>query len=503
MIRRVLLLLFCLSGSAHAQDGGFDGELLARVQTEAIDFMLPRTLEAVSAAQLAVWGLGGLTAIDAGLTVTAPRDGRLRLLVQGRIALDLVTAGADTAAWGRLSAQVVAAGFAGSRAMRQAGTQSITQGLFDEMLGHLDPYSRYVPPFAAGADRARRVGRAGIGVELVQRGRSVVVRESIIGSPAALVGIASGDVILEVDGISAVGRDQSTIGALLNGPEGTTVNLAWQARGGMFRGAKLTRIMVPPETVFSQRQADTLILRISGFSQSTDLHVAHEVQEALKPPRPVTGIVLDLRGNRGGLLLQAVATADLFLPAGVVVRSVGRAAEANRIWVSVDGELAPGVRLIVLVDGGTASAAEVLAAALADRGRAVVAGSATFGKGLVQTIDPLPDGGELFLTWSRLLAPRGWPIQSLGVLPQVCTSLGEEALTRQLAALASGQPAMGAAVKSHRAARPPVTPDQIVAIRGQCPASDSREGDLAVAAGLAESAASYTAALLEPMTAER
>ncbi len=155
--------------------------------------------------------------------------------------------------------------------------------------------------------------------------------------------------------------------------------------------------------------------------------------------------------------------------------------------------------MVVLVDGGTASAAEILAAALADRGRAVVVGSSTFGKGVVQTIDPLPDGGELFLTWSRILAPRGWPIQSLGVMPQICTSLGDAAVRRQLAALAEGSWRWSAPSSRHDAARAPLTPDQIVTIREPCPASDPREADLAIAQTLIDTPASYAAALLEPM----
>jgi carboxyl-terminal processing protease len=141
----------------------------------------------------------------------------------------------------------------------------------------------------------------------------------------------------------------------------------------------------------------------------------------------------------------------------------------------------------------------VLAAALEDRRRAVVMGSSTFGKGVVQTIDPLPDGGELFLTWSRILAPRGWPIQSLGVMPQICTSKGDDAVRRQLAALADGKWLMEAAVGRHDAARAPLTPDQIVAIREPCPAADPRKADMSVAETLVETPASYAAALLEPL----
>ena len=146
--------------------------------------------------------------------------------------------------------------------------------------------------------------------------------------------------------------------------------------------------MVPPETVFAQRFADVLVLRITSFSNSTASHLALSVQDALSEPHPVGGIVLDLRDNRGGLLRQAVTAADTFLPAGLVATTVGRDPDAVNIWRSTEGELAQNVPLIILVDGRTASAAEILAAALADRGRAVVVGSETVGKGMVQTHRP-------------------------------------------------------------------------------------------------------------------
>ena len=156
-----------------------------------------------------------------------------------------------------------------------------------------------------------------------------------------------------------------------------------------------------------------------------------------------------------------------------------------------------------MVDGRTASAAEILAAALADRGRGVVIGSSTLGKGLVQTIAPLPDGGELFVTWSRVLAPRGWPIQGLGVLPQVCTSLGQDTLSWQLAALAQGRQTMAKALEAHRAARAPLPPAQILAIRNACPAAEGRESDLDTARLLIHDPAAYAAALLPPLTSRR
>jgi carboxyl-terminal processing protease len=509
-MRLVFLLCIFLAGQALAQAHAqgrpglvFDIDALANVQTEAFDFMLPRTLEAVTAGQLAMWGLGGLTSIDPALS-TIVRDPNLLLLVHGRLALEVTAQGQDASgSWARAAAAIVGAAYASSPAMRQAGQAAITKTLFDEMLAHIDPYSRYIPPLEAANDRDRRVGHAGIGVTLTQHGRIVAVRDVVIGGPAALAGMGPGDVIQWVDGHTALNRNEKAVESLLDGPEGTELRMGWISRDGSSKGATLTRVMTPPETVFPRREGDVEIVQITGFSQTTDDHVIQVIHDSLRGPRPVTGIILDLRGNRGGLLRSSVATANTFLPAGVVVRSSGRAPETTRIWMSGGGEIAKTERIVVLVDGGTASAAEILAAALADRGRAVVMGSSTFGKGVVQTIDPLPDGGELFLTWSRILAPRGWPIQSLGVMPQVCTSLGDEAVRRQLAALAAGSWQMEAAVKAHRAARAPLTPDQIVSIRERCPAADPREDDVTFAKALLDSPSSYAAALQEPMPEER
>lgn len=490
-------------GQAIGQTGnGFDMDALAAVQTEAIDFILPRALEPVTAAQLAMWSLGGLTTIDSALTAVA-RDANVRLLLRGRPVFDTSAAGSDAAHWAGAAAKIVAAAYAASPSMRQMGQQAVTKALFDEMLAHLDPYSRYLPPIEAVGDRDRRVGHAGIGVALFQHDRSVAVRDVVIGSPGAVAGIVPGDVIQWVNGRTALNRDRTAVDAMLNGPEGTELRIGWRNRDGTLRTATLTRVMIPPETVFRRRSGDVEIIQITGFSQTTDEHVIQVVRDSLNGPRPVTGIILDLRGNRGGLLRIAVAAAEAFLPPGIVVRTAGRAPETNRVWRSGGGELAKGVRMVVLVDGGTASAAEVLAAALADRGRAVVIGSSTFGKGVVQTIDPLPDGGELFLTWSRILAPRGWPIQSLGVMPQICTSRGDDAVRRQIAALAEGGMEMQAAVRLHNAARAPLTPDEIVAIRERCSAADPREADMGIAQTLIENPSSYAAALLEPMADER
>ncbi|WP_428540425.1 S41 family peptidase [Rhodopila sp.] len=496
----VLLVLFVV-GRAHAEPPAaamFDQQRVAAVYTEALSFVAPRILDPVDVPQLTLWGLQGLSTLDPELRVVAT-DGRLRLFRADQLVLDIAAPGDQApAAWATAAASLTSAGFGISPPVRRAGTQAVVQAFFSQMFGRLDPYSRYVPPAEAGEDRARRGGRAGLGVVVDLRGASIEVSSVVRDSPAAIAGIRAGDILTAIDGQRTRDQDPATIAALLSGPEGSSVSLTWHGRDGHGREATLVRVMVPPETVFAQRFADVLVLRITGFSNSTASHLALSVQDAVTGAHPVDGIVLDLRNNRGGLLRQAVTAADAFLPAGVVATTVGRDPDSMNVWRSVEGELAEDVPLVILVDGHTASAAEILAAALADRGRAVVVGSGTVGKGMVQTIDPLPDGGELFVTWSQTLAPLGWPIQGLGVMPQVCTSLGPEALDRQMAALSDGFQPMAEAIRRSRAARLPLPAPVVLELRTPCPASEGRERDLAAARQLIADPAAYAAALLQP-----
>ena len=209
-------------------------------------------------------------------------------------------------------------------------------------------------------------------------------------------------------------------------------------------------------------------------------------------------MVVDLRGNRGGLLRQAVTCVALLAEQGVIASTAGRDPQATHDWrIDGGGDLTHGARVIVLVDGRTASAAEIMAAALADLGRGVVVGSSTLGKGLVQTIMRLPDGGELFVTWSRVLAPKSWPLQTLGVLPQVCTSLGLDETQRQLQDLNNGQQDMAEALARTRAARAPLSAAQALELRQACPAAESGDADMTATHFLADHPKAYAAALLK------
>ena len=511
MIRAGLLLLLLFQIPAYAQrDAGnpvggpterFDILRAAGVYAAALGFMAPRILEPVAPPQLIAWGLNGVAAIDPRLRADI-RDGALRLRqTTGEKAERLllsqpIPAGADLATWARAVAELQATAFEASTALQAAGTGGIIRGFFDELFNHLDPYSRYTPPDEAEDDRTRRAGQAGIGVTLTRRGGQIVVQAATSDGPATAEGMRPGDIILSVDGQPTRGKDAATVTRWLQGPEDTGVALTWRGKDGKPHTATVSRAMIPPETVRMERIGDLLVLRISDFNNATGQRVANEIEVGVHGDKPAQGIVLDLRGNRGGVLRQAQFVADTLLGPGIIASTLGRDPDASRVLRSTSGDLAEYVPVVVLVDGRTASAAEVLAAALADRGRAVVVGSTTLGKGLVQTITPLPDGGELRVTWSRIIAPRGWPIQALGVLPQICTSLGPESVAQQIAELTAGRAPMAAAMARHHAARPPVTPQQALSLRTACPAAEGRDTDIGVARLLVDSPAIYAAALL-------
>ncbi len=498
----VLLLVALAPLAARADPPSFgrnlNSPLVADVFATGFAFMAPRTLEKLPIPMLALWALRGLTTLDARLTPEL-RDGAVLLAQPGWIvAARMAPAPDDARGWGEAVAALARGGWEASDAVRQAGTQGIVQAMFDALCLHLDPYSRYASPEAADADRVRRAGVAGIGLRVAEAGGFFVLRDLSPDGPAAAAGLREGERLLAVDGTATAGLDLDGVAALLAGPEGTQVVLTLRRGTGRAREVALERALVPPRTVVVEWRGDELVLRVSGFAIDTGARIAEALAEALDGPRRPRGVVLDLRGNRGGLLRQAVAAAETLLAHGVVVTTVGRDPAALHSFTADGADMADGLSVVVLVDGNSASSAEILAAALADQHRAVVVGSSTLGKGLVQTIAPLPDGGELFISWSRVIAPLGWPLQGLGVLPQVCTSFGARGLERQLLGLSRGRQSMAQALARHRAARPPLTESEIEELRSACPAAIGGALDLPAARRLIHDRVAYEAALLGP-----
>jgi carboxyl-terminal processing protease len=507
--RPALLLLACfilpgMLSQPAAASTGFDTATAASVWAAALNYIAPRSLEKLSIPQMTIWGLQGLTALDPDLNATL-QDGQIRLYSPDQL---LVAVAApppnDAIAWGHAAATAAAAGFAASPALQQAGTQGLISSFFDELFNHFDPYSRYEPPVQAAQDQLMITGIAGSGLTLGRQGNYVVIAGVAEDSPASEAGLSPGALVLAVNGQPTYPAELDKLNANLNGILGSTVTLRIEdpAGGAPAADVVLTRAYVPPQTVFPEMFTDNpavqnfLALKITGFNKGTSDQFSAALVAGLGQTPAPSGLVIDLRGNRGGVLRQAVLIADTLLPAGEIAAAAGRDPDADQKFAAEGSDITAGLPMVILVDGQTASAAEILAAALADNRRAVVVGSSTLGKGLVQAVTILPDGGELFITWSRVLAPRGWPLQTLGVIPQLCTSLGAQDLSAQLSALRAGKNLMAPVDAAARAGRAPMSIDDILAIRNTCPADIGSDLDISAARFLMGSPAAYQAALL-------
>jgi carboxyl-terminal processing protease len=288
------------------------------------------------------------------------------------------------------------------------------------LVGGLDPYSSYLDAEEYADLRVSTAGSyAGIGIEVSTADRALRVVRPFRDSPAASAGIRSGDMIAAIDG-TPVGTDLDAAMARMRGPRGSSVKLA-VLRTGQSLPLEFTveRAQVDVHSVAMVRLDDVyLYARITSFSDTTAEDFASSLarlrRDMKTKPR---GVVLDLRNNPGGVLESAVEVADQMLETGVIVTADGRTPAARFTMEATPGEVLPGVPVVILVNGSTASAAEILAGALQDHHRGVLLGRRTFGKGSVQTVIPLAQGRAIKLTTSRYFTPSGRSIQGHGIDP--------------------------------------------------------------------------------------
>ncbi|HEY2344672.1 MAG TPA: S41 family peptidase [Xanthomonadaceae bacterium] len=315
------------------------------------------------------------------------------------------------------------------RAVKEAYVDKITdrrlmQASVRGLLTNLDPHSAYLDKQESQQlDEDTNGAYQGIGIEVMQLpDRSLRVIAPIPGSPAARAGLLAGDIIIEIDGkpIEADNADGATLG--LRGPPGSTVKLS-VARDGV--NGPMT-IFVKRGTVKIQSVTSRLLepgygyVRLSEFQADTATAMTAQVADLVTQNHgPLHGLVLDLRSNPGGLLNAAVEAADAFLDSGTIVSTKGRLSYSNATFTASPGDVLHGAPIVVLVDGGTASASEVLTGALQDNHRAEVVGSRTFGKGSVQTVIPLDNGDSIKLTTARYYTPSGKSIQARGIHPDL------------------------------------------------------------------------------------
>jgi carboxyl-terminal processing protease len=297
------------------------------------------------------------------------------------------------------------------------------------MVAALDPHSAFLDSEEFEEIRLSTMGSyPGVGIEVVTEDAGVKVLRPIEGSPAEEAGMQSGDFIVKIDGAD-VGADLAGAINRMRGPAGSTVRLTVRRPGhAELLNFSLRRAKVEVRSVAQQDlEPGYGYVRISGFSETTADDVAHALARLKRDnPHGLKGLVLDLRNNPGGVLEASVAVADAFLDHGLIVSADGRTADSRFRMDATPGDLIGGAPMVVLVNGGSASAAEILAGALRDHGRAELVGHKTYGKGSVQTVMPLSHGGALKLTTSLYFTPSGASIHEKGILPDVIIDGPEE-----------------------------------------------------------------------------
>ena len=318
------------------------------------------------------------------------------------------------------------------------------------MVAALDPHSAYLDTDEFEEIRLSTMGSyPGVGIEVVAEEAGVKILRPIEGSPADQAGLLAGDVIVKIDN-KDVGADQAGAIAQLRGPSGSSVKLTVRREGAAdLLDFSLRRAKVDVRSVtHTTLDPGFGYVRITSFSETTADDVARAVA-ALKRdnPKGLHGLVLDLRNNPGGVLEAGVAVADAFLNDGVIVTADGRTPDARFRMEATPGDLIDGAELVVLVNGGSASASEIVAGALKDHNRAELIGHKTYGKGSVQTVMPLAQGGAIKLTTSRYYTPSGVSIHGKGIIPDIVADTPEQAPADLR--VAGGKPDLPLAARDH------------------------------------------------------
>ena len=306
-------------------------------------------------------------------------------------------------------------------------TDKLIAAALNGMLTSLDPHSSYLDPKSYQEMQVETKGEfGGLGMEVTLKDGLVQVVSPIDDTPASRAGLQAGDLITAIDGKSVMGLTLSEAVDKLRGPRNSSVKLTIHRGSAEPFDLTLTREVIKMHPAHAQLYGKIGYLRIAIFSERAD----KEARAALDSLRhqaggPLQGLVLDLRDDPGGLLEQSVAVAGDFLDSGQIVSTRGRRAQDDQQFKAEGEDLTKGVPMVVLINGGTASAAEIVAGALRDNHRGVVMGVRSFGKGTVQTIIPIPGHGAVRLTTARYYTPSGHSIQDVGIEPDIVVHAGK------------------------------------------------------------------------------
>ncbi|THD76622.1 S41 family peptidase [Thalassobius vesicularis] len=308
--------------------------------------------------------------------------------------------------------------------VEEVDEKKLIEAAINGMLTSLDPHSSYLPPQDAADMRMQTRGEfGGLGIEVTQEEGFIKVVSPMDGTPAQAAGIESGDFITHVNGESLLGLSLDEAVEMMRGPVGSEIILTVVREGKTEPfDVSIIRDTIKLTAARVRREGDSVVARITTFNDQTYPNVEEGLKKAIEEAGgldKINGVVLDLRNNPGGLLTQAIRISDAFLESGEIVSTRGRNPEDGDRYNATPGDLIEGKPIVVLINGGSASASEIVSGALKDHHRAIVVGTKSFGKGSVQTVMPLRGDGAMRLTTARYYTPSGRSIQNLGVSPDI------------------------------------------------------------------------------------
>ncbi len=311
-----------------------------------------------------------------------------------------------------------------SEYVEEVSSKDLIEAAIDGMLTSLDPHSSYLSADDAAKMKVQTRGEfGGLGIEVTQQEGFVKVVSPIDGTPADAAGMEAGDFITHVDGQSLLGLTLDEAVGMMRGPVGSEIIITVVREGEDEPfDVSIIRDTIKLTAVRARTEGDTVVLRVTTFNDQTYPNLVDGLEKQVEEAggmENINGIVLDLRNNPGGLLNQAIRVTDAFLEKGEIVSTRGRYSRDSERYNAKAGDLANGKPIVVLINGGSASASEIVAGALQDHRRAIVVGTRSFGKGSVQTVMPLRGEGAMRLTTSRYYTPSGRSIQALGVSPNI------------------------------------------------------------------------------------
>jgi carboxyl-terminal processing protease len=305
--------------------------------------------------------------------------------------------------------------------VEEVGDQALIETAINGMLASLDPHSSYLDAEKYRDMQVQTRGEfGGLGIEVTMENGLVKVVSPIDDTPAFRAGIEAGDMITHIDGEPVMGLTLSEAVERMRGPVDSTIALRLMRQGSEEPiEVSLARAVIKISPVRARAEGDIGYVRLTTFNEQTSSALRDKVEELRKTDPRMRGLVLDLRNNPGGLLDQAVAVADAFLDKGEIVSTRGRRSDSIQRFNSRPGDLLGNLPIVVLINGGSASASEIVAGALQDHRRAIVMGTQSFGKGSVQTIMPISGQGAIRLTTARYYTPAGTSIQAKGITPDI------------------------------------------------------------------------------------